>query len=96
MDKGNAGFLNDADYEWEAQCSRAILREEWVENQKDWYMKNLTVEIVNQALDESEPSLTMVDACKNEDFKLLGSCVVNRIETHCYVLSEIDYENKQT
>ena len=96
MDKGNAGFLNDSDAEWERQCSEAILKEEWIENQKEYYLKNLTVELVDEALDESDATQTMVDAAKNNDFKLLGSCVANRIETHCYVLATIDWDGRMT
>jgi hypothetical protein len=84
----------DPDADWEKACSKQIERETWIEVQHEWYLNHLTVEIVDEALLEQDTSEAMVAAANTNDWKLLGACTYNMIEKHCYVLAELDWENR--
>jgi len=102
MDKGNKGFLNDADAEWEAKAQEATLREEWVENyyqtlceQPDSELWGTFHDVISDAAFDTDLINKMIKYHKLGDWTGIGNLFASKVVEALYREAEEAYETRQ-
>ena len=78
------------DAELEAKEMMAELRERRIEDLVAQYKKDITLAMIDEAMQESEATSVWLPAYRTDDFKSLGCYLASRIDKYLYRLAEME------
>ena len=80
----------DPEYDFQHKEMMADLRERKIEDLVAQYKKDITLDLIDEALQESEATSVWLGAYRTDDFKSLGCYLANRIDEYLYRLAEME------
>ena len=80
----------DPEYDFQHKEMMAELRERRIEDLVAQYKKDITLAMMDEAMQESEATSVWLPAYRTDDFAALGSFFANRIDEYLYRLAEME------